>query len=87
MLDPVGARVLIEDAPTQTRASGLIVPDYYDQIRMGIVIKVGDAPPLGLTTIELSPGDLIYYPEAAEVKISDKKLVDIANVLAVERMD
>ena len=45
MLEPVGARVLIEEAPTQTRASGLIVPDYYDQIRMGIVVKVGDTPP------------------------------------------
>jgi len=87
MLEPVGARVLVEDAPTQTRASGLIVPDYYDQIRMGIVIKVGDAPPLAITTVELAPGDLIYYPEAAEIKISDKKLIEVQHVLAVERME
>lgn len=86
MIEPVGMRVLVEDAPTQTRASGLIVPDYYDKIRMGIVVKVGDAPPLGITGIELSPGDLIYYLEASEIKIGDKKLIDIPNVLAVERM-
>lgn len=86
MIKPVGSRILVADPPADNqRDSGLIVPDHYDRVKVGIVMDFNEIA-IGLE-LNLSKGDVIYYSEGCEVRIKDMVLVDAHHVVATEKME
>jgi co-chaperonin GroES (HSP10) len=87
MLRPTGSLILVVDHPhDDKRDSGLIVPDHYNAVRVGVV---KDFQEMNLEIVELgiSKGDVVYYTEGCEVQIKDMTLVNAHHVVALDKME